>query len=105
MLSDADNTRAALERELMEAFAKLPQPTRDIAAERFADLIQITVEAERTRCAKLCRARAQLWRTTRMGRDDSPRYAVEEARARANEAEFLADALEAPPEEPNELDA
>ena len=50
MLSDADNnTHAALERELMEAFAKLPQPTRDVAVERFADLIHISIEAERTR--------------------------------------------------------
>ena len=105
MLSDTDNRRAALERELMEALAKLPQPTRDIAAKRFADLISLSIEAERLRCAKLCRARAQLWRTTRMARSDSSRSAVEETRARANEAEFLADALEAPPDEPNELDA
>jgi hypothetical protein len=104
-MRDTDPTRAALERDLLEALAQLPQPTRDIAAERYADLLRLSIETERARCADMCRARARLWRTTQMGRDDSPRHAVEEARARANEAEFLADALEAPPEEPNGLDA
>jgi hypothetical protein len=104
-MRDIDPTCAALERDLFEALAQLPQPARDIAAERFADLIRLNIEAERTRCADLCRGRARLWRSTQMARDDSPRHAIEEARARANEAEFLADALEAPPEEPNELDA
>jgi hypothetical protein len=105
MFDDPDNEFAALQRELLKALTQLPQPTRDLAAERFADLIRLSIEAERTRCAKLCRARAQLWRTTWMARDESPRPAVEEARARANEAEFLADALEAPPEALNDVDA
>jgi hypothetical protein len=105
MRSDTDETRAALERDFLEALARLPQPTRDMAAERFADLLRLSIEAERLRCANFCRARAKLWRTTQMAQNDSPRHAIEEARARANEAEFLADALEAPPEALHDLDS
>ena len=104
-MTERNQTRAVLERELTEALARLPEPMRDIAIERVAELILNVRESERTRCVNLCRARAQLWRTTRMRSGDSPRAAQEEARARANEAEFLADALEAPSEEADELDA
>jgi hypothetical protein len=104
-VTERNQKRAVLERELTEALAKLPEPMRDMAIDRVAELIHSVRESERTRCVKLCRARAQLWRTTRMHSGDSPRAAQEEARARANEADFLADALEAPTEEADELDA
>lgn len=89
----------------MEAFAQLPEPTRGIAIEQFVRLIQHVTVVERMRCVELCRARAHMWRTTRMARDESHAAGVVEARARANEAEYLADALEAPPEAADALDA
>ena len=50
------------------------------------------VERERRRCVALCRRRAELWRRTLAAR--SPVAAArEEARARAHEAEYLADLL------------
>lgn len=47
---------------------------------------------ERERCATICRRRAELWRKT----GAAPGFVAslrEEARARANEAEYLADLL------------
>jgi hypothetical protein len=54
--------------------------------------IEKRVQAERERCVQVCRRRAELWRKTSlaMGR---PAAAREEARARANEATYLADLL------------
>ena len=95
-MDDTDHKRIALERGLIEALAQLPEATRDVAIEQLTELIDQTLHAERSRCVKMCRARAALWRTTRMAAVDSPATATTEARARANEAEYLADALEAP---------
>lgn len=50
------------------------------------------LERERRRCVTICRRRAELWRMTL---ERSPMAgALEEARARANEAAYLADLLE-----------
>jgi hypothetical protein len=48
---------------------------------------------ERGRCAKLCRERVELWRNTALAGSSLP-SAREEARSRANEAQYLADAIE-----------
>jgi hypothetical protein len=48
---------------------------------------------ERKRCVQICRRRAALWQKTSMVRS-MPDGAREEARARANEATYLADLLE-----------
>jgi hypothetical protein len=64
-----------------------------------ADLDRIAVEVERliaeerARCARRCRDRADLWRNTAAARSTIS-AAVAEARARANEAQYLADLLE-----------
>lgn len=48
---------------------------------------------ERERCVAICRRRAEAWRKTAASR--APVAAArQEARARANEAEYLADLLE-----------
>jgi hypothetical protein len=54
--------------------------------------IEEIVERERERCVALCRRRAELWRRTSAARSKVA-IAREEARARANEAEYLADLL------------
>ena len=48
---------------------------------------------ERQRCAELCRRRAQTWRNTSLATSTNP-AAREEARARANEAAYLADLID-----------
>lgn len=50
------------------------------------------VQIERERCVRICRRRAELWRKTSVARS-GPAGAREEARARANEAAYLADLL------------
>ena len=50
------------------------------------------VRQERERCVALCRRRAELWRKTGAARG-SIASVKEEARARANEAAYLADLL------------
>jgi hypothetical protein len=51
------------------------------------------VRAERERCVRICRRRAELWRKTSIARN-GPAAAREEARARANEATYLADLID-----------
>ena len=50
------------------------------------------IQRERERCVGICRRRAELWRTTSSARS-SVESVREEARARANEAAYLADLL------------
>jgi hypothetical protein len=50
-------------------------------------------QIERERCVAICRRRAVLWRNT-SGAQSSIPAAREEAKARANEASYLADLLE-----------
>ena len=49
------------------------------------------VRRERDRCVRICRRRAELWRKTSAAPGSTA--AREEARARANEALYLADLL------------
>jgi len=53
-----------------------------------------TVARERAKWVRLCRERAELWRRTQMATQGPP-AAREEARARANEADFIADLIAA----------
>ena len=56
-----------------------------------AGAMEGAVRAERERCVAVCRRRADLWRRTAV---KSPFVAArEEARARANEAEYLVDLI------------
>lgn len=55
--------------------------------------VEDAVLRERMRCAELCRRRSQTWRKTSLATSTIP-SAREEARARANEAAYLADLIE-----------
>jgi hypothetical protein len=55
--------------------------------------VEDAVQRERERCAALCRRRSQTWRTTSLATSAMP-SARDEARARANEAAYLADLIE-----------
>lgn len=56
-------------------------------------LVEEEVSRERRRCVEECRRRAELWRNTTLSQSEIP-AAREEARARANEAQVLADLLD-----------
>ncbi len=62
-------------------------------ADALATAVAQLLREERRRCAALCRDRVELWRNTALARSSIP-SAREEARARANEAQYLADAIE-----------
>jgi hypothetical protein len=85
----------AAERAL-EALAgeKVPPGTRAALVRRVAAALAAEAERERQRGSRLCRYRAELWRQTAGGRPTAPAPAREEARARANEASYLADLIE-----------
>lgn len=83
----------------------MTDPTRTLILETVGDRIapadvdalagavaQLLAE-ERRRCAKVCRDRMELWRNTALAKSEIP-SARAEARARANEAQCLADAIE-----------
>jgi hypothetical protein len=62
-----------------------------------------SVQRERERCVAICRRRAELWRNTIAARS-SVAAAQQEARARANEAAYLADLLESGSELAGDVD-
>ena len=80
------------------------EQTRSEIITRIAVLCEEEVERERKRCVDACRERAEKWRRTPSASSDIP-GAREEARARANEAQYLADLIESGetlPDPPNE---
>ncbi|MFP3940422.1 MAG: hypothetical protein ACLF0P_08960 [Thermoanaerobaculia bacterium] len=75
---------------------ELPEAPGERQAEltrRVAELVDGEVLRERSRCADVCRYRAGLWEGTPSG--PAPPEIREEARARRNEALYLADLIEA----------
>jgi hypothetical protein len=66
-----------------------PAASVSVAVDRILALLETEISAERDRCVQLCRARGELWK-----RASSPGVrGLEENRARANEALYLADLL------------
>ena len=83
----------ASEAALRELLKDVPSDVRRRLSQEVGALIEEHVQGERERCVGLCRRRAELWRKTSAAR--SPVAAArDEARARANEATYLADLLE-----------
>ena len=66
---------------------------RDLA-HRIETALRTAARSERLACVEICAARAALWTST-AANDSTPAGLRAEARARANEAEFLADAIRA----------
>lgn len=90
-----DGGRIAQEaRELVRnALPDTPGERQAALARGVAALVEGEVQRERRRCAEVCRYRAGLWEGTPSG--PAPAGAREEARARRNEALYLADLIEA----------
>ena len=83
----------ANEAALRELLADVPSDVRRRVAQAVGVLIEEHVQGERERCVEMCRRRATLWRGTSAARS-SVKAARDEARARANEALYLADLIE-----------
>ncbi|HEX3395173.1 MAG TPA: hypothetical protein VHS76_00640 [Steroidobacteraceae bacterium] len=76
--------------ELELQLRAVPPAMRPKFAEAIARFATKYVDEERSRCRILCKRRAELWRNTRGAA--SP-LGAEEARSRANEADYLADLI------------
>ena len=66
--------------------------------------IENAILKERARCAELCRRRSQTWRSTSLA-SSTLASAREEARARANEAAYLADLIDSGEDMTGNVDA
>jgi hypothetical protein len=71
---------------------EMPEATRSAVVSMAAALLEEEILGERHRCVELCRQRAALWQRTPFSEP------IDEARARTNEATYLADLLAAEPE-------
>ena len=91
--------------QLRDYLSSLDGKRREELVSEVFSMIEEAVQEERVRCASLCRAREELWRTTSGASPAAPELSREEARARANEAVYLADLIEMDPndtgKEPN----
>ena len=86
-------TVEATEAALRELLKDVPSDVRRRVSQEVGVLIEEHVQGERERCVEMCRRRGELWRRTSAARS-TVKAAREEARARANEALYLADLLE-----------
>jgi type II secretory pathway component HofQ len=83
----------ATEVTLRELLADVPNDVRRRVFQEIGVLVEENVHEQRERCVELCRRRAELWRRTSAAKS-AVAVAREEARARANEAHYLADLIE-----------
>jgi hypothetical protein len=91
--SRSGGTVEASEAALRELLKDVPSDVRRRVSQEVGVLIEEHVQGERERCVEICRRRAKLWRSTSAARS-AVASAREEARARANEALYLADLIE-----------
>jgi hypothetical protein len=80
------------EEALRELLTEIPHEVQQRVLQRVGGVIAQERQREREQCVGVCRRRADLWRHTSQSRS-SLAIAREEARARANEATYLADLL------------
>jgi hypothetical protein len=88
----SDELTRAAEEALGGLLADTPTDLRRRIFREAAALVSGRIDRERRRCVEMCRRRAELWRNTTAAKSGTA-TAREEARARANEAQYLADLL------------
>jgi hypothetical protein len=93
MRHESEKMTRLVERVLRESLQGFAPEAQGELIRRVVSLCEEQVSRERQRCVKECRRRAELWRTTPSA-TSTLAPAREEARARANEAQYLADLLE-----------
>lgn len=100
-----DDLSTELNQTLGHLLEGLPAEHRASIIDRAKALLSRARTAERERCVRLCRYRADLWDRTAAGSESSVPQAREEARARRNESLYLADLLESETDPFPEADA
>jgi hypothetical protein len=94
-----DLNAAALARSVAEQYARTfgpaitPSMQHELAS-RIEAAMQAVLGSERRACAEVCRHRRDLWQSSE-GQRELPEFYRHECRGRANEAQYLADAIEA----------
>lgn len=88
-MSESEND--GIEARVLELLGSQPEELRSEIVEMIRRMVGERTRAERDRCIRICRYRAELWRRTPSAESPAGR---EEARARANEAIYLADFIE-----------
>jgi len=83
----------ATEAALRELLADVPSNVRRRVFQEVGVLIEEHVQGERERCVAMCRRRAELWKKTSAAKS-TVAAARDEARARGNEARYIADLIE-----------
>jgi hypothetical protein len=81
------------EAALRELMKDVPSDVRRRVSQEVGVLIEEHVQEERERCVAMCRRRAELWKKTSAAKS-TVAAARSEARARANEARYIADLIE-----------
>lgn len=99
MTDRSDQVPVLAHQLLRELLAPLPAEVRDEVLRRVLELVADEVDYEKRRCAELCVERADLWLSTSPAGASASQEAQEEARARGNEARYLADLILAEDEE------
>lgn len=92
--STTDRISVLTERVLGPSLSQIPEAIRADLLKRISALVEEEVQRERERCVRICRKRSDLWHRTLAATAPGIREAREEARARGNEATYLADLLE-----------
>jgi hypothetical protein len=80
--------------DFFKAHSGLDAALRGEMALRIETVLKSGARGEREACAVLCDSRRALWQATEE-KPTTPAHARDEARARANEAAYLADAIRA----------
>jgi len=88
----AAETVEIVQKGLAQTLRDVPPETSDRLIRQVGQLLEEQLEKERERCATQCRRRSDLWRRTTLSGVEAS-SGREEARARANEALYLADLL------------
>jgi hypothetical protein len=91
--SRAGGAVEATEAALRELLTDVPSNVRRRILQEVGVLIEEHVQEERERCVAMCQRRGALWKKTSAAKSGVA-AAREEARARANEARYLADLIE-----------
>lgn len=83
--------------ELREVLTSVADETSEALLRHVMTLVQEAIVRERERCVQICLDRAELWGKTSFAQPGAPALARDEARARQNEATYLADFLQLEP--------
>lgn len=93
MYQPSSNVEETVRQDLQDALAECPANAQDEMIRRIAELVRREVNRERDRNVEMCLHRSELWQKTLLAESSSPEQARAEARARGNEARYLADII------------